>query len=941
MILRLSGIILLVANFPLLARAADNELSEKERADGWLLLFDGKTTDGWMSIKRESIPAKNVQEGALNPHPCNYMLVHARAWDDFVLSLDFKISPKCNSGIFIRTWPLTPRPGKDVGFNGMEIAVDDTQTAGFHDTGALYDLVKPEANAMKPAGEWNHAVITCNDNRIEIEINGRRVTQTDLDQWTEPNKRPDGTGHKFDVAYRDHPRKGYIGLQDHGSDCWYKNIKLLPIKPPKSGLPTSRLWDIDALRKTPKVTWEDTTGPLRKLYYEGEPRDGQPTRVFAYCAFPESSNGKSPGVVLIHGGGGTAFSEWAALWAKRGYVAIAMDLAGKGPDKQPLSGGGPDQSDDVKFPKTEIPLKDVWTYHAVSAAIRGASVLASLPEVDADRLVVTGISWGGYLTCIVAGLDDRFKAAVPVYGCGYLHEDSVWLNRFAEMESGWRQTWIDYFDPSQHVGRAKMPVLFVNGTNDFAYPMGSYQKTYRCVKNRALCVTVNMPHGHPQGWAPAEIGAFIDFQLKRPSAPVLPALELVSQISPDQKRVSAVFKNTELKRAQLHYTTDLGPWQKRNWQSVDAQIDNSTLSAEIPPTRPLTGFFTLTNKNDLTASTEHFTLVTAPAVAAAPQPPEFPFDAVAARRYQRAYAEFSRLPLELVNDLGMKFLLIPPGTFLMGSPDDEPGHNAGGYDEARHQVTLTRPFYLAAHETTVGQFRRFVESEKYVTDAEKNGGGHAHDDKAVWIHRPGTHWKKPGYAAPDIAPFVLRDEFPVVHVSHTDARAFARWVQNRSPKDLPAGWTCDLPSEPQWEWACRAGTATRYWWGQDADESGKVANVGDRSLKRTHPDWPRDIMPMDDGHAFVAPVGTYRANPFGLHDMLGNVWEFCSTHYADYPRAPVTDPPDGDPKRGFAVRGGGWSNLPTDARSASRNADPPHFAHSNLGFRLAFLPPKP
>jgi hypothetical protein len=219
---------LVILGIVMSAAMADDRagLTEKERREGWQLLFDGRTTTGWMSPKGKSITQSHVQDGSLNPHPCEYMLVYERPLTNFVLSLDFKISPKCNSGIFVRTSPLTPRPGLDVGFNGIEIAIDDTRHADFHDTGAIYDLVKPKTNAMRPVGDWNHIEVTCDRNIIEIELNGQRVTHMDLDEWTEKNKRPDGSTHKFDVVYKNHPRTGYIGLQDHGGDCWYRNIKL-------------------------------------------------------------------------------------------------------------------------------------------------------------------------------------------------------------------------------------------------------------------------------------------------------------------------------------------------------------------------------------------------------------------------------------------------------------------------------------------------------------------------------------------------------------------------------------------------------------------------------------------------------------------------------------------------------------------------------------------
>ncbi|MGD9724144.1 MAG: DUF1080 domain-containing protein [Pirellulales bacterium] len=209
--------------------AGDNALSDAEKRDGWILLFDGQSLDGWMTSS--SKPGQRpVEEHAINPHRCGgYMMIHEQTWGDFVLSLDFKIAKGCNSGVFVRTFPLEPRPGKDVGYNGIEVAVDDTTTAGYHDTGAIYDLVKPSANAMKPAGEWNHLEITCRGEHLAVQVNGRQVSEMHLDEWTAQNKRPDSSDHKFDTVFRDHPRRGYIGLQDHGGECWYKNIKLKPL----------------------------------------------------------------------------------------------------------------------------------------------------------------------------------------------------------------------------------------------------------------------------------------------------------------------------------------------------------------------------------------------------------------------------------------------------------------------------------------------------------------------------------------------------------------------------------------------------------------------------------------------------------------------------------------------------------------------------------------
>jgi dienelactone hydrolase len=358
-------------------------------------------------------------------------------------------------------------------------------------------------------------------------------------------------------------------------------------------------WDLEALRRPPRVSSADEGKILTALYYEGEPYQGKPTRVFAYLARPEGGKGKLPAMVLVHGGGGAAFKEWAELWARRGYVALAMDLAGQGPDRKRLPDGGPAQDDATKF--GDVPVKDAWSYHAVAAVIRGVSLLASREEVDPQRLGLTGISWGGYLTCIVAGLDDRLKVAVPVYGCGFLDENSVWLPTFKEMTPDLRKAWVERFDPSRYLAQARMPMLFVNGTNDFAYPLDSYRKSYRLVKDRTLCVTVNMPHGHRQGWAPEEIGLFVDQHLREGKP--LPRVEPIQR---DGNRVSAKFRSeTPIAKAALHFTSDGGPWKERKWQTREAQVEQGLVRAELPEGRPLVFFLTLTDDRKATVSTEH------------------------------------------------------------------------------------------------------------------------------------------------------------------------------------------------------------------------------------------------------------------------------------------------------------------------------------------------
>lgn len=371
-------------------------------------------------------------------------------------------------------------------------------------------------------------------------------------------------------------------------------------------LPDTAPWNLTQLSQPPAFEWTDADAPVRSLLFAGEPYHGEPTQVFAYYATPGTVNGKAdqagslPAVVLVHGGGGTAFREWAELWASRGYAAIAMDLAGhrpiegenphRGENRQRLDQAGPDQGDDEKFGSVDQPPADQWPYHAVAAVVRAHSLVRSFPEVDASRTAVTGISWGGYLTCIVAGVDSRFRAAVPVYGCGFLHENSVWLDRFSRMNPVQRERWVKLWDPSQYLPAVSMPILFVNGTNDFAYPLDSYMKSFDAVPGeKQIRVTVNMPHGHPQGWAPSEIGRFIDHHLQGE-----PGLPVVGEPSVEGAVVRLDWEGPlALSEATLHFTTDSGPINKRGWQNNAATIDGAVIVAETPPAEATAWFLTV------------------------------------------------------------------------------------------------------------------------------------------------------------------------------------------------------------------------------------------------------------------------------------------------------------------------------------------------------------
>jgi len=380
---------------------------------------------------------------------------------------------------------------------------------------------------------------------------------------------------------------------------------------PADTLPKTTPWDLKALSTAPAFKWCDSkVKGARALHYSGPAYKGKPTRVFAYYSTPgtlagDTSKDKNlPAVVLVHGGGGTAFDQWARLWAKRGYAAISMDLGGCGPKKKRLADGGPDQGDGTKFGAIDQPNTDQWTYHAVANVILAHSLIQSFAEVDAKRTALTGISWGGYLTCIVMGLDNRFKASVPVYGCGFLHENSAWLGWFKKMsDDKQRAKWVRLWDPSSYAGSASMPVLFVNGGADFAYPPDSHAKTAALVKapGKNMHFVPNLRHGHFFG-RPKAVEVFIEHYLKGGVAlPVVGPAAVAGD-----KAAATVTTKTKLSSASLCYTTSkpAGNNRARKWTEIPATIIDNRITADAPPKDAVAWFLTVTDQRKVLVSSE-------------------------------------------------------------------------------------------------------------------------------------------------------------------------------------------------------------------------------------------------------------------------------------------------------------------------------------------------
>ena len=268
-------------------------------------------------------------------------------------------------------------------------------------------------------------------------------------------------------------------------------------------------------------------------------------------------------------------------------------------------------------------------------------------------------------------------------------------------------------------------------------------------------------------------------------------------------------------------------------------------------------------------------------------------------------------------------VVIPVGSFLMGTPGDGSGRYAD--EQPQHAVTIAQGFAMARSAITVGQFREFVRLSGYVPDSVKHGGASIYDGRSGTMRDDGNATWQDDYAGHKAA-----DNLPVVNVSWNDARAYADWLSQRTGK------TYRLPSEAEFAYALRAGTTTRYWWG-DGTPGSKVENLtGSRDRSPSGRRWNNAFRDYGDGYWGPAPVMSFAPNPFGLYDMGGNVTEWTADCWHDnYIRAPVDGSAWINPGCGTRVlRGGSWGSSPDQARSAWRQGAAAGLRSGRLGFRV-------
>jgi len=261
-------------------------------------------------------------------------------------------------------------------------------------------------------------------------------------------------------------------------------------------------------------------------------------------------------------------------------------------------------------------------------------------------------------------------------------------------------------------------------------------------------------------------------------------------------------------------------------------------------------------------------------------------------------------------ETGLTFVRVEAGELSVEV--SRPGSRPPPADAPVHQLRVDRPFLISTTEVTVGQWREFVDSTGYVTTAELTHAGKVIGPECRILDAPNANWRQPFVASGT----KQTSSEPVVQVSYADARTFCRHNGFR------------LPTEAEWEWAARAGCTSAYWWGILPRDGEGRGNFNDAPWDRVCGGW--EGFPFDDGFERTSPVGHFAPNPWGLHDILGNVWEWCQPSESSRSLF-FADQPEGSWGVG---RGGAWLSGPDFARITRSAPEPAGFCSDTFGFRV-------
>ena len=370
-----------------------------------------------------------------------------------------------------------------------------------------------------------------------------------------------------------------------------------------------------ATQTTPPAVHEATgfqaKATMRPIFFDALDWAGKPTRVFAWIGLPSGASKEKPvpGIVLVHGGGGSAFKDWVQKWNAEGFAAISIAVEGQ-TDKKMTEGktraqqwqrhehGGPARAG--IYGDIAKPLEDQWMYHAVADTILANTLLRSLPEVDPAKVGIMGVSWGGVITSTVIGIDHRFAFAIPTYGCGGLHKAANQYGKALVKKELYQNLW----DPNLRLEKVTTPVLWFSWTGDDHFPMDCLAASRKKVSGISTAALVpNMKHGHGPAWSRPESYAFAQSVVQDGKPWCVPDSTKI-----DGGMLTAVFTSTKpLDSATLISTTGTGLTSKRKWNKAAATLKQEggkwIATAPVPP--GTTGCFMNVSSRKLVATSDY------------------------------------------------------------------------------------------------------------------------------------------------------------------------------------------------------------------------------------------------------------------------------------------------------------------------------------------------